>query len=342
MDYNFIPLAFGEIFSPTTAAYALAALGLAVHFGFTGLLNFGQAGFMAVGGYAFAITTVQLGQLPVPGWALDWPEWGYPLLLLAAASAATVIASTVFALILGIPTLRLRADYLSIVTIAAAEIIRLSVKTPEFSDVTGGSEGINGAAVNFNAVNPLAEGRFGLGVLTYSADQWWVRLVAWVIVGIACLLVFLLVRSPWGRIVKGIREDQDAVRSLGKNVFAYKMQALILGGIFGGIAGALFILPRSLQPDNYGTQLTFFLYTILLLGGAATVFGPIAGSIIFWVTLSLSDGILSLLVSNELLPISSTQQGPIRFIIIGVTLMLLVIFRPQGIFGKKKEALFSV
>ncbi|GAB3607716.1 branched-chain amino acid ABC transporter permease [Conyzicola nivalis] len=324
MEFNFIPLAFGELFSPTTAAYALAALGLAVHFGFTGLLNFGQAGFMAVGGYAFAITAVKF----------EWPLWGSFL--------ATIIASTIFALILGIPTLRLRADYLSIVTIAAAEIIRLSVKTPEFSSVTGGSEGINGAARTFNELNPLPEGRFGFGVLTYSADQWWVRIVGWGLVGLACLLVYLLVRSPWGRIIKGIREDQDAVRSLGKNVFAYKMQALILGGILGGVAGALFILPRSLQPDNYGTQLTFFLYTILLLGGAATVFGPIAGSIIFWVTLSLSDGILSLLVSNDLLPITSIQQGPIRFIIIGITLMLLVIFRPQGIFGKKKEAFFSV
>lgn len=324
MEFNFIPLAFGELFSPTTAAYALAALGLAVHFGFTGLLNFGQAGFMAVGGYAFAITAVKL----------EWPLWGSFL--------ATIIASTIFALILGIPTLRLRADYLSIVTIAAAEIIRLSVKTPEFSDVTGGSEGINGAARTFNDLNPLPEGRWGFGVLTYSSDQWWVRIVGWALVGLACLLVYLLVRSPWGRIIKGIREDQDAVRSLGKNVFAYKMQALILGGVLGGIAGALFILPRSLQPDNYGTQLTFFLYTILLLGGAATVFGPIAGSIIFWVTLSLSDGILTLLVSNDLLPITSIQQGPIRFIIIGITLMLLVIFRPQGIFGKKKEAFFSV
>jgi branched-chain amino acid transport system permease protein len=324
MEFNFIPLAFGELFSPTTAAYALAALGLAVHFGFTGLLNFGQAGFMAVGGYAFAITAVKF----------EWPLWGSVL--------ATIIASTIFALILGIPTLRLRADYLSIVTIAAAEIIRLSVKTPEFSDVTGGSEGINGAARAFNDLNPLPEGRWGFGVLTYSSDQWWVRIVGWALVGLACLIVYLLVRSPWGRIIKGIREDQDAVRSLGKNVFAYKMQALILGGILGGVAGALFILPRSLQPDNYGTQLTFFLYTILLLGGAATVFGPIAGSIIFWVTLSLSDGILTLLVSNDLLPITSIQQGPIRFIIIGITLMLLVIFRPQGIFGKKKEAFFSV
>jgi neutral amino acid transport system permease protein len=324
MEFTFIPLALGEIFSPTTAAYALAALGLAVHFGFTGLLNFGQAGFMAVGGYAFAITAVKL----------EWPVWGSVL--------ATIVASVIFALILGIPTLRLRADYLSIVTIASAEIIRLSVKTPEFSDVTGGSEGINGAARAFNELNPLPEGRWGFGVLTYSSDQWWVRIVGWLVVALACLIVYLLVRSPWGRIVKGIREDQDAVRALGKNVFSYKMQALILGGVLGGLAGALFILPRSLQPDNYGTQLTFFLYTILLLGGAATVFGPIAGSIIFWVTLSLSDGLLTLLVTNNWLPIESTQQGPIRFIIIGVTLMLLVIFRPQGIFGKKKEMIFSV
>ena len=323
MNTNFIFLAIGEIFSPTTAAYALATVGLVVHFGFTGLLNFGQAGFMAIGGYAFAVTAVMY----------DWPVW--------ASLLAAIVASTVFALILGIPTLRLRADYLSIVTIAAAEIIRLSVKTPEFSDVTGGSEGINGAAVGFNELNPLPEGRFGAGVLTYSSDQWWIRIVGWGLVGIACLLVFLLMRSPWGRVLKGVREDEDAVRALGKNVYSYKMQALVLGGVFGGLAGVVFILPRSLQPDNYGTQLTFFLYTIMLLGGAATIFGPVIGSIIFWVTLSLSDGLLSLAVSNDWLPISSTQQGPIRFIIVGVALMLLVIFRPQGIFGKKKETHFA-
>jgi branched-chain amino acid transport system permease protein len=324
MDYNFIPLSFGEIFSPTTAAYALATIGLAVHFGFTGLLNFGQAGFMAIGGYAFAITSVK--------W--HWPLYGSVL--------ATIVAATIFALILGIPTLRLRADYLSIVTIAAAEIIRLSVKTPEFSSVTGGSEGINGAAAAFNATNPLPVGRFGFGVLTYTSDQWWVRIVGWGLVGLAALLVFLLIRSPWGRVIRGIREDEDAVRSLGKNVYSYKMQALVLGGVFGGLAGALFILPRSLQPDNYGTQLTFFLYTILLLGGAATVFGPVIGSIIFWVTLSLSDGLLSLGVNAHVIPIASIQQGPIRFVIVGVALMILVIFRPQGIFGNKKDAQFSV
>jgi branched-chain amino acid transport system permease protein len=321
---NFIPLALGEIFSPTTAAYALAAVGLAVHFGFTGLLNFGQAGFMAVGGYAFAITAVF--------W--EWPIWGSLL--------ATIVASSIFALILGIPTLRLRADYLSIVTIAAAEIIRLGVKTPEFSEVTGGSEGINGAGTAFySATNPLPDGRWGVGVLTYSSNDWWIRIVAWVVVALACFAVYLLMRSPWGRVIRGIREDEDAVRALGKNVYSYKMQALVLGGVFGGLAGAIFIIPRSLQPDNYGTQLTFFLYTILLLGGAATVFGPVIGSMIFWVVLSLSDGLLSLGVAAHVLPIQSIQIGPIRFIIVGVALMLLVIFRPQGIFGNKRETFFN-
>jgi neutral amino acid transport system permease protein len=153
-------------------------------------------------------------------------------------------------------------------------------------------------------------------------------------------------RSPWGRVIKGIREDEDAVRSLGKNVFSYKIQALILGGVLGGLAGALFILPRSLQPDNYGTQLTFFLYTIMLLGGAATVFGPVVGSIIFWVVLGLTDGLLTLgidtgVLNNDLIRLTTVQTGPIRFIVVGVALMLLVIFRPQGIFGKKKDLHFA-
>jgi branched-chain amino acid transport system permease protein len=324
MDFNFIPLAFGQILDPTTAAYAIAAVGLAVHFGFTGLLNFGQAGFMAIGAYAFGVTAINY----------HWPVW--------ASGLAVLVATTLFALILGIPTLRLRADYLSIVTIAASEIVRLGVKTPELNDITGGPAGLNGAgAIFYQQTNPLPAGRFGFGVLTYTANDWWIRIVAWVIVAIAVLIVFLLMRSPWGRVIRGIREDEDAVRALGKNVYSYKMQALILGGIFGGLGGAIFIIPGSLQPDNYGTQTTFFLYTILLLGGAATVFGPVVGSIIFWVVLLLTEGLLSLGVAAHVLPISTIQVGPIRFIIVGVALMLLVIFRPQGIFGKKSESFFN-
>jgi branched-chain amino acid transport system permease protein len=150
------------------------------------------------------------------------------------------------------------------------------------------------------------------------------------------------VHSPWGRVVKAIREDEDAVRSLGKNVFAYKMQVLLLGGVLGGLGGMIFVLPRSVQPDNFGTQTTFFLWTIMLLGGAATVLGPIVGSMIFWFVLVATDGLISLLVSEQLLPITGVQGGQVRFILVGIALMLLVIFRPQGLFGKKSEVYFNV
>jgi neutral amino acid transport system permease protein len=160
---------------------------------------------------------------------------------------------------------------------------------------------------------------------------------------LATVLVYLLMRSPWGRVVKGIREDEDAVRSLGKNVYAYKMQALVLGGVLGSLAGVVFVLPRAVQPGNYGTTLTFFIWTMLLLGGAATLFGPIIGAMIFATLLTLSDGILRGLISADIITfISTTQAGQIRFMIIGAVLMLLVVYRPQGIFGNKKELSFNV
>ncbi|WP_207454196.1 branched-chain amino acid ABC transporter permease [Herbiconiux sp. SYSU D00978] len=317
--------AISQIASPTTAAYALAAIGISVHFGYTGLLNFGQAGFMAIGAYAFAIATLGFG----------WPVW--------AALLMVILASVVFAFILGLPTLRLRADYLAIVTIAAAEIVRYVVSTTGLTPVTGGASGLSGFSGGFYALNPIPEGTYGFGPFTYTADGWWVRIVGWTLVAIATVLVWLLMRSPWGRVVKGIREDEDAVRSLGKNVYSYKMQSLVLGGVLGGLAGFVFILPRAVQPGNYGTALTFFIYTLLLLGGAATVFGPIVGAMIFWVVLSLSNGIIVGLVESGIVSfLTPDQAGQIRFIIVGVALMLLVIFRPQGIFGNKKELSFSV
>ncbi len=323
-QWNFLLVAAGELFAPQTAAYALATLGLAVHFGYTGLLNFGQAGFMAVGGYAFAVAAVSFG---LPFWAC----------VVAAALGATILA-----LLLGIPTLRLRADYLSIVTIGTAEIVRLIVRSPELGKWTGGSTGINRSGVDFFALNPLPEDvTWTMGTIRYNADALWIRLVAWVVVLVAALFVWQLMRSPWGRVVTGIRENEDAVRSLGKNVFAYKMQVLVIGGILAGLGAIFAIMPTSLQPDNYGTQTTFFLWAILLLGGAATIAGPIIGSMVFWALLALTDGVVALGVSRGVLPITSLQSGQIRYMLVGLALMLLVIFRPQGFFGKKTEVLFN-
>jgi neutral amino acid transport system permease protein len=312
-----------ELISPTTAAYALAALGLAVHFGYTGLLNFGQAGFMAIGAYGFAISTLTFG----------FPVWGAVLVGLGA--------SVVFALILGIPTLRLRADYLAIVTIAAAEIVRLLFTTNTFEPVTGSANGLSGYKTGFASLNPIPNGTYGFGPFEYNAYDWWLRIVAWIVVILACLFTWQIMRSPWGRVIKGIREDEDAVRALGKNVYAYKMQSLILGGVFGTIAGMIFALPRAVVPSNYQTSLTFFIYAILLLGGAATILGPVIGAMIFWVLLSFFSGFVARAVEAGWLPfMTSIQAGQLRFILVGVAIMLIVIFRPQGIFGNKKELAF--
>jgi ABC-type branched-subunit amino acid transport system permease subunit len=311
------------LLSPATMAFALAALGLAMHFGFAGLLNFGIAGFMAIGAYGYAISILTFGF-----------EWWQGILV-------SLVASVIFSLILGIPTLRLRGDYLAIVTIAAAEILRLLFLTNAFVDVTGSADGLSGYHNSFRAANPFPEGTYGFGPWTYNNNELWVLVLGLLTLVVCVSILLLLIKSPWGRVIKGIREDEDAVRALGKNVFAYKMQALIIGGIFGSLGGIVYALPSSVNPGVYVTSLTFFVWTALLLGGAATIFGPVLGAVIFWVLQAFLSNILPQLVSSGVLPfISSIQASTIRFILVGVGLMLLVIYRPQGILGDKKELTF--
>lgn len=312
-----------SILSPATIGYALAALGLAVHFGYAGLLNMGIAGFMAIGAYGYAISIL----------SFDLPWW--------LAAIIGLAASAVFALILGVPTLRLRGDYLAIVTIAAAEVVRLLFLTTAFDDVTGSADGLSGYHASFRASNPLPEGTYGFGPWVYNENDWWVRILGLVTLAIAVLVVWMLMRSPWGRVLKGIREDEDAVRALGKNAFAYKLQALVLGGVLAAAGGIVYALPSAVSPGVYVTSLTFFVWTALLLGGAATVFGPVLGSLIFWVLQTFLSNFLPALVQAGVLPfMTQIQAGTLRFILVGVALMLLVIFMPQGLLGNKKELTF--
>jgi branched-chain amino acid transport system permease protein len=312
-----------SMLSPATMAFALAALGLAVHFGFVGLLNFGIAGFMAVGAYGYAISTLTFG----------FPWWG--------AMIAGILASVVFAVLLGIPTLRLRGDYLAIVTIGAAEIVRLLFTSQAWQPVTGSADGLSGFQGSFRSVNPFPEGDYGFGPWQYTENQLWVLVFGAIVLALCVLLLWRLVNSPWGRVIKGIREDEDAVRALGKNVFAYKMQALIVGGVFGGLGGIIYVLPSSTNPGVFITSLTFFVWTALLLGGAATVFGPLLGALIFWVLQAFLGSFLPALVNIGLLgDFTSAQAGSLRYVLVGLGLMLIVIFRPQGILGNKKELTF--
>jgi neutral amino acid transport system permease protein len=304
-------------------AFALAAIGLNVHFGYTGLLNFGQVGFMAVGAYSIAII---VNELNLSMWV------GIPVGLIAA---------TVFALLLGIPTLRLRADYLAIVTIAASEIFRLVVRAASLRDLTGGSSGMTQFARDFYSVNPFSDGRYGFWVFRFDERRFWLLIVCWSLVALVSLLVVLLIRSPWGRVLKSIREDEDAARSVGKNVYWFKMQSLILGGICGALGGfALAIGTQSVQPDTYSTAITFYALTALILGGMATSIGPIVGAMLFWALFSFTDNFLRQAQSADWIPewlMDGTQVGQIRVMLVGLALMLLPVFRPQGIFGDKRE-----
>ncbi len=311
-----------QALGPTAIIYCLAAIGLNVHFGYTGLLNFGQAGFMMVAGYSIG------GAVTIFSSSL-WIGLVVGLLL-----------CVVLALLLGVPTLRLRADYLAIVTIAAAEIIRQTIGAAAFSDTFGGQDGITDFIGGFRAANPYS-GPLDLGFVEWSAYDIWVMTVGWLLVVGCCLLVWLLMRSPWGRVLKSIREDEDAVRSLGKNVYSYKMQALVIGGVIGGLAGVMTSLrSAAVGPSFFATDVTFFAYTALLIGGAARVLGPVVGAIIFWFLINFLGSFFSQATRSELIPtwiMDSQQASLMRFIFLGLGLMLLMIYRPQGIFGDRRE-----
>ena len=326
MDFSSLAsVSLQQAFGPTAILLCLAAIGLNVHFGYTGLLNFGQAGFMMVAGYSFG------GAVTIFSSSL-WLGLIVGLLL-----------CVLLALLLGIPTLRLRADYLAIVTIAAAEIIRQTIGAAAFSDTFGGQDGITDFIAGFRALNPYESSKGIPGVVTWSAYDFWVMTVGWALVALCCLIVWLLMRSPWGRVLKSIREDEDAVRSLGKNVYAYKMQSLIIGGVIGGLAGVLTAMrSAAVGPSFFATDITFFAYTVLLIGGAARVFGPVVGAIIFWFLINFTGAFFSQATSgaDPLIPgwiMDSNQASLTRFIFVGLGLMLLMIFRPQGIFGDRRE-----
>src|SRR4051794_4111703 len=180
---------------PVAAVYCLAAIGLNVHFGYTGLLNFGQAGFMAVAGYAVSSFVA---------------TWGLSFWL---GSLAGLVAAGLLALALGVPTLRLRADYLAIVTIAAAEIIRQTIGSVTLLKYFGGQDGLQGFNKSFADLNPFT-GRIGIpGVVSWRPYDYWTLMGCWTMVGLCCLTVCALMCSPTGRVLKGIPADEDSGRA---------------------------------------------------------------------------------------------------------------------------------
>lgn len=304
--------------------YTIFALGVQLQFGVAGLYNFGQVAFMAVAAYTMAILIVRL-QLPMP--------------LAAAAGLGLAIC---FGLLLGIPTLRLRADYLAMATIAAGEIVRFL--TVNLQDITGGPIGTiqllgPGRSARYNdewlafqaSIQEALAGVVGPGI---ASRDFTMLLIVWAVALALVALVAVLVRSPWGRVLRAIREDEEAAAALGKNVYAYKMQALVGGAALGGVAGLFLAWQLSVfSPADFRPTFTFFAYIIVILGGMTRPWAVPVGAILFGIlfagTRFLDFWPLSLFDSGE--------RAFLRLAVVGLALILLMAFRPQGIFGRRQE-----
>jgi branched-chain amino acid transport system permease protein len=295
--------------------YTLLALGLQLNVGYTGIVNFGQAGFMAVGAYAMAVLVVRT----------DWSFW-------LAMPAAMAIAMA-FALLVGLPSLRLRADYFAIATIAAAEIVRLSAQNAR--GLTGGNQGLfcEGPRCyddTWREFSTTVEG--WLESLGWSNPETLFPLlvVVWLTAAVVTVGLHFITRTPWGRVLRAIREDEDAARALGKNTLAFKLQSLVISAAIAAIAGFFLALDlATLHPTDFEPLVTFVGFAVLVLGGLANYWGIAIGSIIMWTLLEGTRFID--------LPISDEREAAVRFMIVGIVLIGLMAFRPQGIFGNKQE-----
>jgi branched-chain amino acid transport system permease protein len=315
---------FRTAFGPIAAAYALAVIGLNLQFGYTGLLNFGQIAFLMAGAYGTAVIVDVGGSI--------WLGIG-----------VGVLAAIVLGLLFGLPTLRLRADYLAIVTVASGEVLRTLIRSGDEDSLTHGVFGITQIAGDFYDVSPFSEGITIWGRWGYSDRALWITVCAWALVVLFTVLMALLVSSPWGRVLRSIREDEDASRSLGKNVFSYKMQSLVIGGAIGALGGIVIALERgAVTPDTYLPVGTFVAYAVLILGGPASRLGPVVGAIVYWFLIEFTDGILRESIDAGWISfIDDTDIGAVRFMLVGLALMLLMIFRPQGILGKREEVMLD-
>ena len=310
----------------TAAIYATAGVGLNLQFGHGGLLNFGFVAFMAVGGY----TTVLL--VPHRQGAESLEMAGRAPLVFAVV-AGMVVAALLGALF-GIPAVRLRSDYLAIVMIALAEILRIALRDlPMLSGGVFGVLSFSDALQDLRPAffDPLAE------ALNAQAFQLWLTLVAWACLIAVTLGIAVLVRSPWGQLLRAVRDDEDAVRSLGKRPSRIKLQALMIGGAVGGLSGSLLAFQLAqVNPDIFLPQVTFFVFTIVILGGTGSTWGPMVGGIVFWVLLTESGAFAAEHVG------SGTVGAALRYILVGLLMVLLINFRPQGILGRRENVVLKL
>jgi branched-chain amino acid transport system permease protein len=300
--------------------YAIVALGLQLNTGFTGIVNFGMAAFMAIGAYTMAILVIKAG----------FSFWlSLPL---------AVGTSMLFGVIVGLPSLRLRADYFAIATIAMAEVVRLFAQNAR--DLTGGNQGLFCDLNNPSNCYPDAWNSVSDSINEFVSNFWSdpptllpLFLVIWITVGLATLALIYLQRSPWGRVLRAIREDEDAAKALGKNTVGFKLQSLAIAAVLGSVGGFFLALDlRTVHPLDFEPLVTFFAFSVLILGGMGSYRGVAFGAVLFWFVL---EGTRFIDLPDP--PFTETRIAAVRLAITGLLLIGLMAFRPQGLFGKREE-----
>jgi branched-chain amino acid transport system permease protein len=287
----------------------IATLGLNLQWGSTGLFNAGVVGFYGVGGYTLAILTA-------PGRPELLGNFGLPWLIgVLGAMAASAIAAT----IVGVATVRLRGDYLAIATFGIAVVLQLVALNWEA--LTGGSLGLT------SIPRPLAT--VFAGPMQYNFFYFFLMLV---VAGVVYLALERIVRSPWGRVLKAVREDETAAVALGKDARLFRLQAFVLGSTVIGLAGALYVsFIGFVSPFDFVPIITFQIWTMLIVGGSGNNKGAMLGVLIVWGLWSASGTLISKVVPAAW----QTQGGAVQTILIGLVLVLTLLFKPRGLIGEE-------
>lgn len=301
-------ISYAAFFLTIALTYGIMCLGLNVQWGQTGLFNVGVAGFVAIGAYVSAVLTTpddpnRLGGFDLPI-AVGW---------LGGAIAAGLVS-----VLVGLLTVRLRADYLAIATFGVATVVQLAALNLE--SVTGGPFGVGFIPRPFGALagDALLFGLLNLGITSLTA-----------------LAVYLalerLLRSPWGRVLRAIREDEQAALALGKNAFSFRLQAFAIGGAIMGLGGAVqahFI--GFIAPENYVPMLTFQVWAMLIVGGSGNNLGAVLGAVLVWAVWAASAAAISAFVPPEL----QARAATLQIVMIGVAICAMLLLRPRGILGE--------
>ncbi len=287
--------------------YAVMCLGLNVQWGFTGLFNAGIAGFFAVGAYTSAILTTA----PHPDYL---GGFGLPVAVGLVCAMAT---AGVVALGIGWLTLSLRSDYLAIATIGIAEILRLIVKNEDW--LTNGPRGIPAIPRPFEWLPP------------FPAQVAYLALVA-AIIAVIYIALERGLNSPWGRVMRAIRENEESARAAGKDIMRRRLEAFVLGSMIMGLGGALmahsikFIGPEATEP----LIVTFLVWVMLIAGGSGNNRGAILGAVVIWAIWSMTE-----LVTRQLPADWALRSAYLRVFLIGLALQIILQRASSGLLAEK-------